>query len=741
MYRWSRRFGPLLFLALAVAVPGTPSWGHQSAQSSSSDTVPAITAVFVEEELQVDGHLEEAVWRSAPVTAGFTQRFPTVGAPISQLTEFRVAFSDTTLYLGFRAGDSEAEKLVAKEMRRDGTLFRDDGLVVLLDTFHDHRNSYFFETNPNGAKTDALITDEGRDTNFEWDGVWRVGVQRDEEGWTAEFAIPFSTLRFDPDLETWGLNVRRVIRRDNEIAFWSPIALDANLFRVSRFGHLNGLRAPKPGLNLQLKPFVTAGSKERDGIDSEDAEVGFDVKWAVTRNLALDLTYNTDFAEVEADDLQINLTRFSLFFPEKREFFLENSGIFAFGPGAPDLDLFFSRKIGIGPEGEQVPVSWGARLTGRVGDWNLGFLDAQTEALTSEVSGEPIPATNWGVLRLQRNIGDRSTVGVLATQKSPSGRETNRTFGFDATLKPTDHLEVTAFLANSNGTETETEPGAVPGIESDDKDWAGGAGIEWSDGIWDWELEFQEIRGSFNPEMGFLRRRGVRRYQGEFSFEPRSAKPNIRNFDWGLEVDAVTRLDGGLDSLEVEALVFGIETEKAHNLFLFAEHLVEDLVEPFEIRSGIVIPPGRYSFNNGVLFTSTDSSRTFSAEGSLRAGSFFNGSRRSGNFTFRYRPNRHLNSETTWAINDIELPAGDFQTNLIRERLTYSFTPDLSLRGFVQYSDADELLAVNLRFNWIYRPGADLFVVYNQTWNAPSLGDLSAQDRQLIVKFTYLFDF
>ncbi|MCH9647662.1 MAG: carbohydrate binding family 9 domain-containing protein [Deltaproteobacteria bacterium] len=731
MSRWSHLFQPALYLLLGL--PAVAASGHDSAPDSASATVPDITAIFVDQELQVDGYLDEEIWQTAPIAAGFSQRTPTEGAPISQHTEFRVAFTSTTLYLGFRANDTQPEKLVAKEMLRDGALYRDDGLVVLLDTFHDHRNAYLFETNPNGAKTDALITDEGRDRNFEWDGVWEVAVQRDDQGWTAEYAIPFSTLRFDPTLTTWGLNVRRLVRRDNEIAFWAPIGLDANVFRVSRFGHLNGLQAPKPGLNLQIKPFVTAGLNEQDGIDSEDAEVGLDVKWAVTRNLALDLTYNTDFAEVEADDLQVNLTRFSLFFPEKREFFLENSGIFTFGPGAPDLDLFFSRNIGIGPEGEQVPVSWGARLTGRVGGWNLGFLDAQTESLTSEVSGETIPTTNWGVLRLQRNLGDRSTVGVLATQKSPSGLDSHQTFGIDANLKPTDHLEITAFWASSQGGEVDES--------LDDQEWAGGAGIEWSNGIWDWELEYQEIRGDFNPEMGFLRRQGVRRYQGEFSFRPRSARERIRNFAWGLEVDTITRLDDSLESLEVEAHVFGISSEKGNRLNLFAEHLVEDLEEPFEIRSGIVIPAGRYEFENGVLAGSTDISRTFSVQGNLRAGSFFNGTRQSANATLRYRPNRHLSSETTWAINQIDLPAGDFETNLIRERLTYSFTPDLSLRGFVQYSDADELFALNVRFNWIYRPGADLFVVYNQTWNAPSLGDLALKDRQLIVKFTYLFDF
>jgi len=736
-------------LVTILALMGaTPSLAHEpnseAGAEPGAEAPPEIRAVATEEEIRVDGVFDEDVWQSAPVADGFTQRNPDPGEPVSQRTEFQVAFTNKLLVFAIRAYDDDPTGLVAKEMQRDGAIFRDDGLLVLLDTFHDHRNAYFFETNPNGAKTDSLMTDEGRQTNFQWDGIWTVGTQRTEEGWTAEIAIPFSTLRFDPAKDTWGLQIRRVVRRQGEFAFWAPTGLEANLWRASIYGHLTGIEPPKPGLNLQVKPFATGTAEDSSGgSSSEDLELGLDIKWGLTRNLTLDLTYNTDFAEVESDNLEVNLTRFSLFFPEKREFFLENSGIFAFGPGAPTLDLFFSRRIGISPGGAEVPVEWGARLSGRSGPWNVGFLDAQTEET------DDVPTTNWAVARVERNLGERSTVGVLVTNKDEGGSTgsmeggsgDNRAFGFDANLYPTDRLNVTAFLAKTDSDreeDSDEEPAEDP--SADDDEWAAGVGVEYRGGIWDWEIEAQEIRGGFDPAMGFVRRTGVRRYTSELSYEPRSKNEKINSYDFGLETEVVTRIDDSLESMELEFRLFGLRLRSADDLFVFAEHFVEDLISPFEIRLGVVIAPGRYDFQNLTMVFESNSSRAVSTEVVARVGSFYDGDRTSTTFVLRLRPNRFLQSETLWGRNDIDLPAGAFATDLVRQRLSVAFSPSLFLNGFVQYSDASELLAANLRFNWIYRPGADLFLVFNQTWNAPSLGDLSSKDRQVILKFTYLFD-
>ncbi|MEM7480867.1 MAG: DUF5916 domain-containing protein [Acidobacteriota bacterium] len=727
----------LTLLALAGLATTTPP--PVRAHEDPNAAVPEIRAVRIEGELKVDGILDEAAWQDAPVADGFTQRNPNPGAPISQPTSFQVVYSATTLYIGIRADTDSPEDIVAREMQRDGPLFRDDALLVLLDTFHDHRNTYMFEANPLRARTDALIVDEGRSSDFQWDGLWEVGTSRNEDGWIAEFAIPFSTLRFDADRDTWGFQIRRIVRANNEFSFWSPTGLDANLFKTSRYGHLTGLEPPEPGLNLQVVPFVTGGVKDdAETGGSDDADAGLDVKWGITRNFVLDLTYNTDFAEVEADDLQVNLTRFSLFFPEKRDFFLENSGIFRFGPGAPTLDLFFSRRIGISPEGNMVPLEWGTRLSGRAKGWSLGFLDAQTEAATFEDEDgdrEVVPSTNWGVLRVQRNFGQRVTVGTMVTNIETDDDDLGgdqRAWGLDANLNPTDRLNLTAFWA-----QTDDDDGDLAADE--DGTWAAGVAADWRADTWNWELLAQEIRGGFEPKLGFVRRNGIRRYNGELGWQPRSDNPKILNYAYEAEIDMITRSDDSLESLELEFLLFGIELENANEVFFFAGHEVEDLDQPFEISDGVIIPAGRYEFEAVRGVWDTNSSLPLSGFVAVRVGEFFDGDRTGIEGTVRWRPNRFFRTETSYFYNDIELPAGDFSTTLLRQRAALAFTPDLSLNGLVQYSDAAELLGVNLRLRWTYRPGSDLFVVYNETWDAPSLGDPRERERQLIFKLSYLW--
>ena len=397
-----------LTLALLAARPA-------AGQSKSLEARPATGPIVL------DGVLDEKAWRDAPAGGDFVQREPDTGKPVSQRTEVRVVFSSTTLYIGLSCFDDEPAKIIYKEMQRDQKLWRDDAVDVVLDTFDDDRNAYLFETNPNGARTDALITDEGRDFNLDWNGVWEVAARKTDQGWFAEMAIPFTTLRFDPKASSWGFNVLRYVRRRAEQSFWAPILLDADVKRVSRYGALTGIGNVQEGWNLRVKPFLTGALKSTlaptgEYEDDDSVEVGGDLKWGIARALSLDLTVNTDFAETEVDDLQTNLTRFSLFQAEKREFFLENSGIFEFGPGAvgagmisamsvgalsfgasgssgtaPLMKIFHSRRIGIGPSGEEVPIDWGARVTGRIGDWNIGLLDVQTDDAVPLSGNERFP--------------------------------------------------------------------------------------------------------------------------------------------------------------------------------------------------------------------------------------------------------------------------------------------------------------------------------------------------------------
>lgn len=736
--------GPARWIgALAVsALVALPALAHDGGRPA----VPSVEASAIDSPIELDGRLDEAAWERAEPATGFRQREPEELAHATERTEVRVLYSAYALYVGVVAHDREPGRIVALEMGRDVGIRRDDGIVLLLDTFHDHRNAYFFETNPNGARTDALVTNEGRDTNFEWDGVWNAAAARTPDGWSAELEIPFTTLRFDPARSTWGLQVRRIIRRKNEEAFWSPIPREYGLFRISRAGHLTGLDGLQPGRNLQVKPFGTfsatenpAGPARRD----DEADGGLDVKWGLGRSFSVDLTYNTDFAETEVDEQRVNLTRFSLFFPEKREFFLENAGIFDFGPalegGAPPLEVFFSRRIGITPDGREVPIDLGGRLTGRTGPWNLGLLAVQTDSvadgpgLGSAPTPGAIPRQLWGVARVQRNLGERSSVGAIVTRREARGGGFDQVYGIDADLKPTDRLDGWVFAAANE----------APGRS----DHAGGAGLSFEGSAWEWRASALEIGEGFEPDMGFVLRRGVRRYDGEVEWNPRpgwrlplgGSGGAVRNLTFNVEGTVYTSTDGELETVDGQVRLFGVRFESDDFGTVFTQFRKERLRQGFEIQPGVFIPAGDYEWQDVGLFFQSAQGRVASFRALVEAGDFFDGDRLSADLNLTWRPSRYFRAETSWNRNDVRLPGGEFVTDVYRQRLGLAVSPDLVLDSFVQLNEAAEVLAANVRLNWIYRPGADLFVVYNETWDAPTLGDATSRDRRLIVKLTYLF--
>jgi len=732
---------------------------HQLAQQQEPETTvsptdqprPTLRAVRISEPINLDGRLDEPVWQRVAVGTvgtGFIQRQPQPGAAASERTEVRVAFDGSTLYVAIRAWDSDPSAIIASEMRRDGSgggggfgglsgaYNNDDSIAVVFDSFLDRRNAFYFETNPNGARADALIENEGR-PGFDWDGVWNAAARRDEQGWSAELAIPFTTLRFDPSTDAWGMQVRRLIRRRNEEAFWAPIGIDAQTERVSRAGLLAGMGGLERGINLRIKPFGVGSStrdyNEPDRDQGENGDVGIDLlRWGVTDNMTLDVTVNTDFAQVEADDQQVNLTRFSLFFPEKREFFLENAGIFEYGsPGSgggfrpPLYKAFFSRRIGLA-DNEVVPIVAGARFTGRAGGWNFGGMNVQTEAVDPfDPDADPIRSTNWSVVRGKRNLGERSAVGAIFTNKQSGADDWNRVVGFDTDLNPTRRLNFSGFYSRSDDSDGPSG-------------WAAGAGFAWRGSIWRANAEYQEITETFNPEMGFLLREDVRRFSSSVDFEPRpDISPAIRNLTFNVRSEVVYRRDGELSTVDSSLRFFGVDFQSGERLTLFGGVNFEQLFEPFEITDGIFIDTGEYWFNEIGIYLSTNGSRVASGRAFWTYGKFYDGTRLMGNTRFTFRPNRIFSADTEWGYDDVKLPAGDFIANVVRQRLNFAFSPNLFWNTFVQYNSADELLSVNSRFNWIYRPGADIFLVYNQSWETGS--GTTPADRAVIFKFTYLF--
>jgi len=735
---------------------GVPVAGQEQPEAGAER--PTMAATRVDQGPTVDGDLSDRAWQASEVGTDFIQHEPLDGVPATEQTQVRVVFTDSTIYFGIAAFDANPDAIIAKEMERDSRIYQDDSIILLLDTFHDGRNAYAFETNLNGARTDTLVTDEGRDLNLEWDGIWSVASRKTSDGWSAEVAIPISTLRFDPAAPAWGFNVQRYIAHKREMTHWSGLPREVGVLgqvgsevqpvhRVSMAGELTGLTGLAQSAQLQIKPFVVGDVGEDPRLDldpSAEGDYGLDLKWGVTRSLALDLTWNTDFAEVEVDELQTNLTRFSLYFPEKRDFFLENAGIFDFGPPhrrfyePPVLKAFFSRRVGL-DAGRQVPIDWGARLTGRMGGWDIGVLRVATADVDRDEG--TLPANAFTVARLKRNVGERSSIGAMLTEAVPDGELANRVAGVDFVYKPGPKVIFGGFWSNSGiSEEAAASPGdAASAGASDTGESAYGFNFDYQGRALTVFLDAQEIEEEYDPKAGFLLRRNVRHLNPLIQWLPRIERGFIRSWFTELYVDYYETLDGGeLESKRIDILPIGMRMTTEDRWRIGYVLQTENLLEPFEVSPGVVIPPGRYEFNTVDAAAFTNQTRLFGVRGRISVGDFYNGTQTSGRFTFNFRISKHVKAETRWVFNDVELPQGAFDVGLYSQVVNFTFTPNLRLNTILQYNDLSGDLGTNIRLHWIYKPGSDLFVVYNENWMAEDLRYRQSTHRQIAVKFTYL---
>ncbi len=715
---------------------------------------PRMAATRVDQGPNVDGDLSDAAWQASEVGTNFMQHEPLDGVAATEQTEVRVVFTDSAIYFGITAFDANPDAIIAREMERDSRVYQDDSIILLLDTFHDRRNAYAFETNLNGARTDTLVTDEGRDLNLEWDGIWSVASRKTVRGWATEIAIPISTLRFDPAAPAWGFNVQRYIAHKREMTHWSGLPREVSVLgqvgsqiqpvhRISMAGELTGLTGLAQSAQLQIKPFVIGDVSEDPRLEADpitDGDGGLDLKWGVTRSLALDLTWNTDFAEVEVDEQQTNLTRFSLYFPEKRDFFLENAGIFDFGPPhrefyrPPVLKAFFSRRVGL-DDGRQVPIDWGARLTGRLGGWNIGVLRVATAGIDRDDGN--LPANAFTVARLKRNLGRRSTIGAIVTEAAPDNEDANRVVGLDFNYKPTTKFGVGGFWTGSGLSEDPEDAGV--GASADTGEAAYGVNVDYQGRALTMSMDAEEIEENYQPAAGFLLRKNVRHLNPRFQWLPRIERGLVRSWFTEVRYDYYETLDEGeLESgrFEISPIGMRMTTEDRWRLAYVGEE--ENLVEPFEIASGIVIPAGRYEFDGLELAMFSNQSRLLGVRGLFGWGDFYDGARTSVRLTFGVRASKHVQTESLWVYNDVELPQGAFDIGLFSQRVDFTFTPNLRLNTIVQYNDDTEDLGLNVRLHWIYRPGSDLFVVYNENWMEGDLRQRLSTHRQIAVKFTYL---
>ena len=709
-------------------------------------------ATRLTEPLDFDGRLDDAIYDRVPGVGGFIQALPLEGAPATEPTDVWVFYDDEAVYIAGRCWDSQPHRMVATEMRRDNFgIFNNENLAVVLDTFYDRRNAFFFYMNPLGGFFDGLIADENP-PNRDWSAVWDSRAARFENGWTMEMRIPFKTLRYATGgPQVWGINFRRTVRWKNELSYLTqvPTALGPRgITKISSAGTLVGLEAPASSRTVEVKPYLIgdsagiradAGGLERD----YGGDFGLDAKVGITSGLTADLTWNTDFAQVEADAQQINLTRFSLFFPEKREFFLEGQGIFSFGTGsrAPPSGatrsfgppsstpvLFFSRQIGIAG-GHVVPILGGGRVTGKLGDFGVGALAIRSGA--SDAAGAP--DTDFSVLRLKRDILNRSTVGVMGTYRShtPSGLGRNFAYGLDAQFGFFEHLTIQSYAAwTQNELEDETGMSYL-------------GQFDYNGDRYGLKTERLVVGDGFDPGIGFLRRRDFRRNYAEARFSPRPHSITwLRKIGWTGSVDHTTDNEGTLET-RIFSLQTRVEMENSDRLNLEATRNREVLSEEFLLDrdEGIGVGVGAYDFDYVRISYQAGPQRPVSGNFAYQQGGFFSGTRREAAWRGRVEVTTQLTLEPIVSLNWIELPAGDYDTSLIASRINYTLSPRSFLAAFLQYNTAANSLSTNVRFRWEYEPGSDFYVVYNSLRDtlAPGYPELNTQ--ALIVKFTRLFRF
>ena len=737
-------FRSAIITCILSAMLATPA----AAQSRPPDPVRTldgegriiVRATRVTQPIEVDGQLDEMAYRDVSPITEFFQQEPVAGAPITERTEVWVLFDDNNVYFACRCWDEHPERIVANDMRRDSSsLFAHDSISFAFSTFNDQRNGFFFAVTPAGARRDATTTEERG--NFNWDPVWDGRASRFDRGWIAEMAVPFKSLRYKPGREqTWGFQIRRNIRSKNEFAYLAPVSPALGLRAIQRFSDaatLVGLEAPPAGLNLEIKPYlmsrVTTDRLSRSVVENDlDPDAGIDVKYGLTEGLTADFTYNTDFAQVEVDEAQVNLTRFSLLFPEKREFFLEGQDIFEFGNltrfersnDAPNI--FYSRRIGLSAT-RVVPVIAGGRLSGKVGPWSVGALNIGTkDDQTADVA-----QTNFTVLRLRRDVLRRSNVGGIFTRRSVStiASGDNLVWGVDGNFGFYQNVRLNGYLAQSHT--------AAVG----DDDIAYRAQFNYTADRYGLELDRLVVGGSFNPEVGLLRREDFRRSSVTARFSPRTRNHNsVRKWTYEGGLDYVTDNDNRLESRNLSGL-FRIDFHNSDAVSLQISRIYEFLVDPFAISEGVSIPVGGYSFDNLTATYRVGAQHRFSGSTSFEIGSFYAGDKKTAAFRGRLVVTPQLSVEPTVSLNWVDLPDGRFTTTVSGSRATFTVTPRMFVGAFVQYSSADTSLSTNLRFRWEYQPGSELIIVYTEGRSMLPPRGTELENRGFVVKVNRLFRF
>lgn len=720
---WARRWLPALFVTLAVA--GRPA----RAQGPTAPAVaPAVAAVNPEtvprpvmqatrtaRPIVVDGLLNEPEWQTATRLTNFVQQLPETGRPARYQTVVRVLYDQDNLYVSSINYDPEPEKAITVGLERDFVSTNSDVFGLVLDTFHDRRNAFLFLINPKGAVRDEQTFNDSRNIVEAWEGITTVKTRLQDSSWTVEMIIPLKTLRFDAsrDPQSWGINFIRRVRRVNETSYWAPLERQYRVHRMSKAGTMEGLTGLKQGRNLQVKPYALAGNSVGAQVPASSlgtkAAIGGDLKYGVTPSLTLDATVHTDFSQVEVDQQVVNLTRFGILFPERREFFIENSGSFTFGDvvernyrmGAAlsDFTLFNSRQIGLTSDGLPIPIVGGGRLTGRINGWEVGLLDMQTQRARASA------AENFGVLRARRNFLGNSDVGFLfANRQATDSTSFNRSYGMDANIRPRDNLVINTYLARSDADSTRSDGTA------------GRVSVAYRDRFWNSSAMHKRVSANFDPGIGFVRRRGFQQSYATVGVHARPTLRLIQEINPYVEADYYHDFDGTPQSHQVTA---GLDVflQPDGDLKFEVNDWFDRLDAPFAPFAGRVIPAGRYAYRDAqATYTST---QRFPLYGSatVRAGEFYDGTKRSVGGGLTWRPRYDFSVEGTYQRNDVSLVSGDFVADLAGMRVKYSWSTKVFGSAFVQYNTQSKSFVTNARMAWRYAPLSDVFLVYTERQN------------------------
>lgn len=745
----------LLFLTLVsatTALAQTPPVAPEVV-TRNADGHAVLRSSRITTPITLDGRLDEAVYKDVMPAGGFLQQEPHEGSPATDQTEVWVFFDDRNIYVGARMLETDPSRRVTSDMRRDASnMYNNDHIAVLFDTFDDRRNGFGFSSNAQGGMFDWQVTNEQPSNN--WNGLWDVRTADIEGGWTAEFVIPFRSIRFREGASNWGVNFRRMVRWKNELTFLSRVPISwgrRGLSKVSSVGTLVGLVAPSGLRNLDVKPYALASSTTNNRStpalhNAGNGEIGVDAKWGITQSIVTDITYNTDFAQVEDDEAQVNLTRFSVLFPEKRDFFLEGQDVFNFagaganqggggqGPTAIPSGgggggnnnvtpiVFFSRRIGL-QSGQVVPILGGARVLGRGKGFQVGALHMHTD----DEERSTIPQADFSVLRINKDVMKRSRVGMIATRRTPGLRgDENVAVGIDTTLNPLEELAINGYwTATGSGQHATSYRGNVT----------------WNADTTGLQIEHLFVGDQFNPEIGFLRRAAFRRTYGQARYSPRPASwKGVRKVYYEASYDYFEDRFGHPESREAQG-ASRIELANGDQLAVEYSRNFEGLGAPFAVTTGITIPAGRYEFQQTKFLYSTSPQRPFSGTLTLNYGGFYSGTLKEVTWRGRVEFGPRFYAEPTVSINLFETPFGDGNANIISSRLTYTLTPRMFASALMQYQSATSSVSTNARFRWEYQPGSELFVVYSDGRNTSSAGLPALDNRSLVVKVTKLVRF